>query len=92
MLTEIDSVYSIILGQIVNKLGGRYSRLSPKWCKWSRCTNIPSSYYIYLDTIVFCSFDIVSLVVQALGGGIASAATTRSGTELVSPFGPLISG
>ncbi|KZP31391.1 RTA1-domain-containing protein [Athelia psychrophila] len=33
-------------------------------------------------TIIFCGFDIVSLVVQAIGGGVASSANTQSGTAL----------
>ncbi|KAF7985352.1 hypothetical protein HWV62_6571 [Athelia sp. TMB] len=35
-----------------------------------------------LYTIIFCSFDVVSLVVQAIGGGVASSANTDSGSAL----------
>lgn len=90
MLTEINGAYSIILGRIVRKLGSRYSRLSPKWCKRPSCADIPPSNSKHLDTIIFCGFDIVSLVIQALGGGIASGATTQAGTELVSSSASLI--
>ncbi|KZP25058.1 RTA1 like protein [Athelia psychrophila] len=31
-------------------------------------------------TIIFCGFDIVSLVIQAIGGGVASSADTQSGS------------
>ena len=33
--------------------------------------------------MTFCSFDIISLIVQAVGGGKASTATTRKGANLV---------
>jgi hypothetical protein len=32
------------------------------------------------DIIMFCTFDIISLVVQAFGGGMASSATTPQGS------------
>ncbi|KZP33547.1 RTA1-domain-containing protein [Athelia psychrophila] len=44
----------------------------------SRYSRLSPKWY----TIVFCGFDIASLVVQALGGGIASGASTQSGTKL----------
>ncbi|KZP33510.1 RTA1-domain-containing protein, partial [Athelia psychrophila] len=44
----------------------------------SRYSRLSPKWY----TIIFCGFDIVPLVIQALGGGIASGATTQAGTEL----------
>ena len=35
------------------------------------------------DIITFCSFDVISLVVQAVGGGIASTANDHKGATLV---------
>lgn len=40
--------------------------------------------YSQTDTIVFCSFDIVSLIVQAVGGAKASMANTFQGAQDVS--------
>jgi hypothetical protein len=36
-----------------------------------------------IDIITFCSFDVISLVVQAVGGGIASTANDSKGATLV---------
>ena len=42
-----------------------------------------------IDIIVFCSFDVVALVIQAVGGGIASKASqvnNQKGANLVGLF------
>lgn len=43
-----------------------------------------SSFEIGIDTILFCSFDVIALVVQAVGGGMASTANDQKGATLVS--------
>ena len=37
---------------------------------------------VFLDSIIFCTIDFAALVIQALGGGIASSANTDSGSKL----------
>ncbi|KAF9554608.1 RTA1-like protein, partial [Agrocybe pediades] len=51
----------IIFGDLIRRLGFKYSRLNPKWY-----------------SIIFCSCDVVSLVVQAAGGAIASGNSLQS--------------
>jgi hypothetical protein len=36
-----------------------------------------------VDTIIFCTVDIISLVIQAVGGGLASSANTLDGANNV---------
>jgi len=62
--TPLVAANFLILGIIIRRLGGHYSRLSPRWY-----------------TIVFCSFDIVSLIVQAVGGAKASMAEDYQGAQ-----------
>ena len=79
----------IIFGELIKRLGYQYSRLNPKWCKqhsselhgkkFDRLINL----LVVPDTIIFCTCDVVSLVVQGVGGGIAAAANDRKGTNLV---------
>jgi hypothetical protein len=45
-----------------------------------------SLFVVGTDIITFCSFDVVSLVVQAVGGGIASTANDKKGADLVCGF------
>jgi hypothetical protein len=62
--TPLVAANFIILGKIIRRLGGAYSRLSPRWY-----------------TTIFCTFDVISLVVQAVGGATASSATDEVGAE-----------
>jgi len=55
--TPLIAANFIILGELIRRLGSKYSRLSPKWY-----------------SILFVSADIISLVVQAVGGAKASTA------------------
>ncbi|KZV75700.1 RTA1-like protein [Peniophora sp. CONT] len=61
--TPLVAANFILLGQIINILGVRYSRLSAAWY-----------------TILFLACDIIALVVQAVGGSIASTAAEQ-GTD-----------
>ncbi|VDB96672.1 unnamed protein product [Peniophora sp. CBMAI 1063] len=61
--TPLVAANFILLGQIINILGLRYSRLSAAWY-----------------TILFLACDIIALVVQAVGGSIASTAAEQ-GTD-----------
>ncbi|KAI0040112.1 RTA1-domain-containing protein, partial [Auriscalpium vulgare] len=56
--TPLVAANFILLGRIIRRLGPRYSRLGPKL--W------------FADTTIFLTCDIVALVVQGGGGGIAS--------------------
>ncbi|KAH9912222.1 RTA1 like protein-domain-containing protein [Fomitopsis serialis] len=60
--TPLVAANFVILGELIRRLGPRYSRLSPMFIR------IPP------DTAVF---DIISLVVQAVGGGIAATAVNQ---------------
>ena len=75
-------VCSIILGRIIGKLGSRYSRLSPKWCTYIILYYAMSAFPYRLsspiDTIIFSCCDLVSLVVQAVGGATASTAVSNN--------------
>jgi len=62
--TPLVAANFLIFGKMIRRLGGSYSRLSPRFY-----------------AILFCSFDIVSLVIQAVGGGMASSANTETGAE-----------
>jgi hypothetical protein len=81
LLAELRVVCSIILGKIIHKLGSRYSRLSPKWCTYIffavHLLSLPSL-FIATDTIIFSSCDLVSLVIQAVGGATASTAVSNN--------------
>ncbi|PIL26020.1 transporter [Ganoderma sinense ZZ0214-1] len=55
--TPLIAANFIILGQIIRRMGQKYSRVSARWY-----------------TIIFCTADIIALVIQALGGGSASTA------------------
>jgi len=57
--TPLLAVNFIVFGEIIKRLGVKYSRMAPKWY-----------------TIIFCTCDVVSLVIQGVGGGLASAAMT----------------
>ncbi|KAK0201184.1 RTA1 like protein-domain-containing protein [Desarmillaria ectypa] len=62
----------IILGRIISLLGPAYSRLSPKHYSW-----------IFVSClIIFALQDIVSLIVQGAGGGIAASADDHDGATL----------
>jgi len=61
--TFILAANFVIVGRIIQKLGPKYSRLSPR-----------------AYTIVFCTCDVIALIVQSVGGGMASTANTVSGT------------
>lgn len=65
-----------ILGLTIRRVGTQYSRLPPRWC-----TSVPFPATLthlishpYVDLIVFMSLDLVSLVIQVIGGGKASIA------------------
>jgi len=58
--TPLVAANFIIFGQIIDRLGPGYSRLSPR-----------------LYTIIFCCCDLISLVVQGAGGGLASSASSK---------------
>ncbi|TBU31275.1 RTA1-domain-containing protein [Dichomitus squalens] len=58
--TPLIAANFVILGQIIGRMGQRYSRITAKWY-----------------TIIFCAFDIVALVVQAVGGAGAAGAVQK---------------
>ena len=70
---------------IINKLGDQYSRLPTRWCERIQPVHVFASYPCsnWIDTITFCTFDIVSLAVQAYGGGLASSANDPNGANFV---------
>ncbi|TFY57325.1 hypothetical protein EVJ58_g7088 [Rhodofomes roseus] len=58
--TPFVAAMFVMLGEMIRRLGPRYSRLSAT-----------------LYTIIFCSCDVISLVIQALGGAAASNAVAN---------------
>ncbi|KAF7985360.1 hypothetical protein HWV62_6587 [Athelia sp. TMB] len=76
VLLKTPYVIHIILGAVIRRLGPQYSRLSPLWCAPHPLFCLPAPTHPCTDTIVFCTFDVISLVVQAVGGAMASAALT----------------
>jgi len=62
--TFIIAANFVIVGRIIQRLGTKYSRLSPR-----------------MYTIVFCTCDVIALVIQSIGGGMASTDNTNSGAE-----------
>ncbi|KAF8161694.1 RTA1-like protein [Crassisporium funariophilum] len=63
--TPLLAASFIIFGTIIKRLGPSYSRLSPKWC----------------PGILISSQDVISLVIQGVGGGIAASAETLEGAN-----------
>jgi len=63
--TPFVAAILVTFARIIERLGVRYSRLTPRW--YSR---------------FFFSCDLISLFVQAAGGGIASSASTDAGSTL----------
>ncbi|THH01813.1 hypothetical protein EW026_g958 [Hermanssonia centrifuga] len=59
--TPLVAANFVILGQLIVRLGSRYSRLNGKWY-----------------TIVFCTCDVIALIVQAIGGAAASKAVHQN--------------
>ncbi|KAJ3488235.1 hypothetical protein NLI96_g2983 [Meripilus lineatus] len=79
--TPLVAANFVMLGFLIGKLGSKYSRLSPKWCKYSTNSSARSVFiniFLPLDTIVFVSCDIIALVVQAVGGAKASLAVENN--------------
>lgn len=80
--TPLVAANFIILGRIISRLGSRYSRLSPKWCTWPQIhwliQTLDVDLDVSIDTIVFCSCDMISLIVQAVGGASASIAAQNN--------------
>ena len=73
-----------MLGRVIQLVGPQYSRLTPQMCKLYLCSwvsNRDTKVFIHslLDAIIFVTGDIISLVVQGIGGGVASSASTHSG-------------
>ncbi|ELU41005.1 RTA1 domain-containing protein [Rhizoctonia solani AG-1 IA] len=62
----------LILPRIVGELGQHYSRMSP-------CPDCPRS--SITDPIIFLTADVGALVLQAVGGGVASSAITLDGAN-----------
>ncbi|KAF6748225.1 RTA1 like protein-domain-containing protein [Ephemerocybe angulata] len=60
--TPLLAATFVMFGQIINRLGSIYSRLTPKQY-----------------TILFCTCDVVSLIVQGVGGGLAASADVEAG-------------
>jgi hypothetical protein len=91
--TPLVAANFIILGKIIARLGPQYSRLSPKLCQlvldFRRSQLVEHKYPT--DTIVFCIFDLIALIVQAIGGAAASQAaeTFRDPTPVASVTNPL---
>ncbi|KAJ7678739.1 RTA1-domain-containing protein, partial [Mycena olivaceomarginata] len=69
--TPLIAVNFILLSWIVTRLGPCYARLTPIWCK---CVENNCRRDAHLD--------ILALVIQGAGGGIASSANTLSGANL----------
>ncbi|KAJ7099860.1 RTA1-like protein [Mycena crocata] len=82
--TPLIAVNFILLSWIVTRLGACYSWLSPAWCTLPGILCLSDTDFLALhpDTIIFVSCDIVALVIQGAGGGIASSATTLSGANV----------
>ena len=66
-----------ILGRIIERLGYRYSWLTPTWCK--RLVTLLLRANSLSDLIVFLTLDTASLIVQAIGGASASRAAETGG-------------
>ncbi|KAH8810289.1 RTA1-like protein [Flagelloscypha sp. PMI_526] len=62
--TPLLAINFIIVGQIISLLGPQYSRISARYCK---C-------FISRHNIVFLTSDIVALIIQYAGGGLAATA------------------
>lgn len=75
----------IIFGLIVPRLGEEYSRLSGMWYAKIFLTCVRSNFSRHLGPLFKLDYDFhfqdsIALIVQAVGGGIASSATTLQGT------------
>lgn len=62
------------MGAIIRILGPIYSRVSPRKCKQRSCgVHQIVALMSFVDSIFFVSCDVVSLIVQGVGGGIAAS-------------------
>ncbi|THH15977.1 hypothetical protein EW146_g4582 [Bondarzewia mesenterica] len=66
--TPLLTTSFVILREIIKRLGPQYSHLTPKSCDY--------------NTIVFVTCDVTALVIQAIGGGMASTADNQKATKL----------
>ncbi|KAJ7732438.1 RTA1 like protein [Mycena metata] len=65
--TPLLAASFIIVGRVIQRLGPQYSRLTPKWCTYSQTFRIS---------------DLIALVVQGVGGGMASSADDLAGANV----------
>jgi hypothetical protein len=80
--TFMSAANFIILGQIINRVGFQYSRLSATACEISPqfiCLLAHLLTVSIIDAIVFISIDLAALIVQAVGGASASQAAQNNG-------------
>lgn len=68
----------MILEKVIERLGAGYSRLSPRACVYFLPANLFALLILWasLDLILFCSCDVISLIIQAIGGGMAATAVS----------------
>ena len=72
----------LILPKIINELGVEYSRMSPRLCECKLSTHLALwLIHVSIDPIIFISADVTALVIQAVGGAMASIADTLDGAE-----------
>lgn len=84
--TFLAAANFIILGTIINRVGPQYSRMPAKWCKYFNVSICQRGsllkadivFCVLIDAIIFVSVDVLSLVVQAIGGGVASRAVQKA--------------